>query len=234
MLSNTNAYGQKTTKEPPPTTSSFDTKAMNEHYLSIYNLAISYGDYASASNAVYGILSMDTSNIAWKDTLASLMFARGALDQCKKLAKEVYDIDNANLRMLELLAVSEQGLGNAKESLEYYEKLYPQTQQLFHLYQIATLQFGLQRLGECSVNLQKIIADPNAEKETVSINIGQGYQQQVPYKAAALNIAGVIARSVNDNENAKKAFEEALKIFPDFVLAKGNLDDMNNPQDPPK
>jgi len=217
-------------KEEPPSNPGENWKVRTlDHYEDIYSLAVSYGDFASASNAIYGILAFDTANLAWKDSLASLMFARGALEQCLRLSKEVYTADNSNLRMLELLAVSEQGLSNAKESLEYYETLYAQTQNIFHLYQIATLQFGLQRLGECSANLEKIIQDPKSETETVSINVGQGYSQQVPYKAAALNIIGVIARSLNDNESAKKAFEDALKIFPEFILAQGNLDEMNKP-----
>ena len=42
-------------------------------------------------------------------------------------------------------------------------------------------------------------------------------------KAAALNVKGIVASDLNQDANAKQFFNEAIKIFPDFVLAKGNL-----------
>ena len=63
-------------------------------------------------------------------------------------------------------------------------------------------------------------------EETVDVNVGQGYKQTVPYKAAALNIKGVIARQLNDDKTAEELFNQALAIYPDFVLAKGNIEEM--------
>jgi Flp pilus assembly protein TadD len=42
-------------------------------------------------------------------------------------------------------------------------------------------------------------------------------------KAAALNIKGIVAMDLNQESNAKNFFNQALQLFPDFALAKGNL-----------
>jgi hypothetical protein len=50
-----------------------------------------------------------------------------------------------------------------------------------------------------------------------------GQSQQVSLKAAAFNVKGIIGLELNQDDAAKQNFEEAIKLFPDFVLAKGNL-----------
>ncbi|HAP01599.1 MAG TPA: hypothetical protein DCQ93_06715 [Bacteroidetes bacterium] len=197
-----------------------------DFYIKTYQLAMKYNDLVAATNSVYEILATDTSSIEWKDTLATLFLMRGAYDQAVLIGKELLVKMPDDTRLMELVAISLQSSGNAKESLEYYEKVYSKTQNLFHLYQIISLQFALTRLGECTANIDKMIQDPNSEKETVDVNVGQGYKQTVPYKAAALNIKGVIARQLNDDKTAEELFNQALAIYPDFVLAKGNIDDM--------
>ena len=42
-------------------------------------------------------------------------------------------------------------------------------------------------------------------------------------KAAALNVKGIVAMDLNQDANAKEFFNQALQLFPDFALAKGNL-----------
>ena len=211
-----------TTTVTPTETSSPDT----DFFQKTYHLAMKYNDLVSATNSVYQILAFDTSSVAWKDTLASLFLMRGSYAQAVYIGKQLLEKQPDNTRLTELVAISLQSLGDAKQSLEYYEKLYPKTQNLYHLYQIIVLQYALARLGECSANIDLLVQDPRSEKEQIDINVGQGYNQKVPYKAAALNIKGVIAKQLNDNVSAEKLFNEALTVMPDFVLAKGNIEDL--------
>jgi Tfp pilus assembly protein PilF len=51
----------------------------------------------------------------------------------------------------------------------------------------------------------------------------KGGSQKVPLRAAAFNVKGIIAMDLNQPEVAKLQFETALKLFPDFALAQGNL-----------
>src|SRR5690606_37866784 len=99
-----------------------------------------------------------------------------------------------------------------------------------HLYQVAVLQFQIQRYGECQASIQRLVNDPRAEQEKVLININQNTRQEVPLKAAALNVLGVMHLDQNDKEKAKQAFSQSLQVYPDFLLPKGNLEQMNAPQ----
>ncbi len=227
-----NSFAQKGTKTTIPVTPSETTSPDTDFFQKTYHLAMKYNDMVSATNSVYQILAVDTSSVAWKDTLASLFLMRGSYAQAVYIGKQLLEKQPDNTRLTELVAISLQSLGDAKESLEYYEKLYPKTKNLYHLYQIIVLQYSLARLGECSANIDLLVQDPSSEKEQIDINVGQGYNQKVPYKAAALNIKGVIAKQLNDNVNAEKLFNESLAVMPDFVLAKGNIEDLKKVKTP--
>ncbi|MEI7802263.1 MAG: hypothetical protein WCI97_06445 [Bacteroidota bacterium] len=228
-----NSFAQKTTKTTTPTVTPVESSSQDvDFFIKTYHLAMSYNDLVSATNSVYQILAVDTSSVAWKDTLASLFLMRGSYAQAVYVGKQLLEKQPDNTRLTELVAISLQSFGASKEALEYYEKLYPKTKNLYHLYQIIVLQYSLARLGECSANIDLLVQDPQSEKETIDINVGQGYNQKVPYKAAALNIKGVIAKQLNDNVTAEKLFNDALAVMPDFVLAKGNIEDLKKVKSP--
>lgn len=225
------ASAQKNKNTTTTSTIQPDNKSlMITQYKMIYSQAISYGDFSSATTAVFGILANDTGDISWQDTLAGLFFARGAYEQCISISKIVYAKQPENTRILEILATAEQSSGNQKDALGYFEQLYPKTKELYHLYQIITLQYNLKRLAECNSNIDVMIADVNSEKQQITLTVGQNQQQKVFFKAAAYNIRGVMARDVKQDTLAEESFNAALKISPDFVLPKLNLDDMHKQQ----
>lgn len=222
-----NLFAQKNVKSEPLFTNPTGDISFFEK---TYKQAMNYNDLVVATQSVYEILCTDSANIAWKDTLARLFLMRGAYDQAVFVGKELLTKSPDDIRLTEMVAIALQSAGDAKQSLEYYEKLYPKTQNLYHLYQIIVLQYSLARLGECSANIDALLKNPDAEKGQIDVNVGQGYTQKVPYKAAALNIKGVIAKQLNENSVAEALFNEALKVMPDFVLPKGNLEDLKNEQ----
>jgi len=209
----------------------FTTSAMAqgsmEHYKKVYKQSLAYGDYIAAANAIYDQwVENPADSMSYKDTLANLYFIRGQFYQTIALGKDILNKNPNDLRMQELVGASDQNVNNLKEALDYYQKIYNKTHDLFHLYQIASLQFGLTRVGECNQTIDQILADTGSVHQKIQITVGQGQQQAVPYKAAALNIRGVIAKGLNQNDIAKKAFSDALAVDPDFILAKGNLADL--------
>jgi len=202
----------------------------------VHKLALRYNDVQVAITSLYYQLAKDTNNIVLKDSLAGLYFVGGAYVQSLLLGNEVLAKQPENRKMLELTAISEQGLGRLKESLEAYDKLYKLTRSVYHLYQIGVLQFNLQRFGECGASVSSLLADAASEKEKIVITVSNQQRQEVPLRAAALNVRGVMFRETKNLEMAKQAFEESLKLFPDFALPKGNLEDMKKPKPvvPPK
>jgi tetratricopeptide (TPR) repeat protein len=191
----------------------------------VYKTAMENGDLNTATTAVYQLVELEPTK-AWKDTLLGVYFGRGAYVQTVLLGEKLLEGRENDTTLLEYLAFSKEALGMFEESLKAYKKLYEDSKELNHLYQIASLQFNLRRYNECVSSLNKITQDPKAESTKVSIRYGRGETQEVPVMAAVFNINGVLAMQQKDFKSAEASFQKALQIFPDFALAKGNIQAM--------
>lgn len=192
----------------------------------VYIKAISYGDYQVAKNALYELIIKHPEKTNYLDSLAHIYFSMNAYQQAQMITEDFLKTNPNDLRMLELCAITLQSLGNVKEALEVYEKVYRQSPELFYLYQMAVLQYSLKRYGECDLSIKRIVNDSTSYNQKVTISIDQQNNQLVPYAAAATNLRGVMQKDLNKPEDAIKDFESAIKIFPEFVLAKNNLEEM--------
>lgn len=218
-LVSTLAFGQS---KPVSKSSVKDTLQYNLQK-AIYKSALRYSDLAVAKSAVYSLMALSPSDKTLRDTLLFLYFNGGSFGQSVLLSREILAEAPSNATVMEIKAVSEQNLGLIKESLESYEKLYAQTKNIYHLYQVSVLQYQLKRYGECNASIESILKDEKALTEKVSINLGEKESQEVVLKAATLNIRGVMQLETKREAEAKASFEEALKLQPDFELAKNNL-----------
>lgn len=220
-----NMMTDATTVQPTDTTPPAPPPMSLQQYVGlqqqVYKNAIQLGDINTALNAVHQILAIDNQN-TYIDTLAYLYFNGGSYYQAILLGSQILTTRPDNAGILEVVAVSQQKLGLAKESLESYDKLQSLAPSVYNLYNIATLQYALKRFGECGQTIDMILkAEDNMEKINITDNTGAS--QQVPIKAAALNMLGVMALELKQTDVAVKSFQEALKLVPEFVLAKNNL-----------
>lgn len=195
----------------------------------VYKQALGYADLSTATTAVHEIMALQPSAKNWRDTLALLYLNQQAFYSSATVAKEALTENPENIFMREISAYSFQGLGALKQALEDYEKLYAKSQNIQHLYQMATLEYNLGRVAECALSLEKVNTHKDADQSKVSLTYGN-QQQQVPIKAAVMNMKGVLAKDLNKNDEAMKLFDEAVKLFPDFALAKGNIEALKNPK----
>ena len=194
-----------------------------------YRLALKNYDLQAATVALYYMLALKPERTDFNDSLALLYFAGERYAQAYIIGEEIVKTDPKRKDMLELVAVSKQNLGLIKEALANYETLYNNEKSVYYLYQIATLQYQLKRYGECVASLDQIISNTDAEKQKVSIRV-QGSAQEVPMKAAALNVKGICALELNQRDVARENFTKAVQVFPEFALAKGNLTNMDAKQ----
>jgi tetratricopeptide (TPR) repeat protein len=218
------AQAQKSKKGPEPDCQLQTNEILDKSYKAMYADGLRYGDLAVASNAVYGLLSIHPDSTALLDTLAALYFQRGAWPQVVLVTTDILMKNDKNEGALELRAVANQSLGRAKESLEDYEKLFGRNNNPYHLYEIAALQFAMKRFGECERSVQQLLTDQSIKDKTIVISLQDGRSQDVPLAAAGMNLLGVMSMEQGKKENAKTAFESALKVFPEFILAKNNLE----------
>lgn len=190
----------------------------------IYQLGLEYNDLTVATNAVYDIIALDKKYESWKDTLAILYFQRGGYDQCRRIAGEILEKQPKNTALLELKAVSEQSLGFLKDAMASYTILYSETQNVFHLYEMTTIQYSMKDLDGAEKSVSQLLSNPSIENEKISLSIGPNQNQEAVLRAAVFNLQGVIALEKGDAARARQSFNAALKIDPEFVLPKNNID----------
>jgi tetratricopeptide (TPR) repeat protein len=192
--------------------------------LQIYRKAITYNDMSTAASALVSFLNSGGSNV-YQDSLAIVYYNLNNFNGAYKLANELYTANNKNSTALTLLAdISGRG-GETKVSLEWYEKLCILNPSPYNHYQLASKQFLLERKLECKQSLLKVIADSaEARKQPVSMEVSNGYFEQVPTLAAAYNMMGVLSFNDKKKEEAATFYNKAIAVAPEFVIAKQNLE----------
>lgn len=221
--------GKKTEPASAPATSQKPYQAQAKHYRDVYEQALRFGDMGIATQSVYDLMALDPEFGHYIDTLALLYFQRGAWAQTAAVADKILSTSPNAEGPLELRAVAYHTMGLLKESLTDYERLYGISKNTYHLYEIAALQYTLRRFGECDQTLGRLLNDPGLKDKEIQLSAGQQQTQTVPLVAACNNMVGVLLMEQGKKAEAKLAFQEALKMFPDFVLAKNNLTELSKP-----
>ena len=187
--------------------------------------ALKYADYQTATTTLYDIIEKEGPASTYLDSLAYLYFSTGRYASCALVAEDVLKRDGDKANILELQAVSYTNLGNSIKAIDTYQKLIPLTNNIHHWYELAMLQYSIKRLAEAANSIQKAESLEAKENDFVSIPLDKNQAQKVPIMAAAYNLHGLIAYDLDKTnlEIPKQAFNKALEIFPDFVLAKNNI-----------
>lgn len=233
----TTSFAQK--KEPIQTTNSTTAStglSTPEYKLQekIFRTALKYNDGETAKTALFSMMVMNPEMPSLKDSLAILYFNMNKNAECIFVCRDILASEPGNDNILEIKAISQQNLGLYREALADYEKIYGKSKNITYLYEIATLQYQLKRFGECNATLSALLSNEEAAKQTISISAGQqGQSQKVPMKAAAYNLRGVIAADLKEYAAAASNYQEALKLYPDFVLAQNNLAVINKSKKQP-
>jgi len=192
------------------------------HEISIYKNAMQYADYEAAKNAVYSIIEKHPENNSYLDTLTRLYFAMGANNQTIMAGNTCLKKDSGNKDIMEMVAIANANLSRHMESMEMYKRLQAKTHSPYFAYQVAFHEYRLNNYEESSKTLEGIVLDAAADSQYITITMGQDRSQRVPLKAAALNLLGVVQLQLHQDDKAKNNFDAALKLQPDFVLAREN------------
>lgn len=203
------------------TPSSFESIQLNNHK-KIVSQALSYNDANTAINSMHHIIALEGTKSTYKDSLAITYFNIGNFVSSHLLAKELLLNKPDDIQLLEINAVSLQNLNAPKEAITAYEILFAKTKNMAHGYQLAMLQFNIKRLAEAQANIAQTLQCESIENAYLQFPVDKNKNQNVPLKAAAFNLQGLIAYELKDNDAASNAFTEALKIMPEFTLATQN------------
>jgi len=195
-------------------------------YWSVYRNAERIGDPEVAKNALYQIIAKTGNCPACYDTLAHIYYVTGAYAQ-SSAAAELAGSDKGNKPLLELKAYSSRNSGDLKSALGFFERLEKEYPGPEYAYQQAAIQFNMERYGECIMTCSGIINDSSSTGKKIVITYESGKAQEVSYEAAAYNLRGVAFLTTKNKTKATSDFENALKLEPEFVLAKNNLENTN-------
>lgn len=188
----------------------------------IIKQALTYNDGQTAIAGMHHIIALEGATSTYKDSLAITYFSVGNYVSSHLLAKELLQSKPADLQLLEINAASLQKLNASKEAIEAYEKLFSKTKNMGHGYQLALLQFGIKRLAEAQITINQTVQCEPMDKAYLPFPVDKNQDQNVPLKAAAYNLKGLIAYELKDDKTAKDAFGEALKIMPEYAVASQN------------
>lgn len=194
--------------------------------ITAYNQAKNYSDGASMISALHQIIAIEGPNSTYKDTLSVTYFKMNYYLSCHLVAKELLEKKQKNLLLLELDALSLKQLNANKEAIIAFEKLFELSKNKFHGYQLAELQFSMKRLLEAQMSINVAISCDNINGAQLEFQKDKSNFQNVDLNAAIQNLKGLIAYELKDIVTAKVAFEESLKISPDFELANKNYNSL--------
>ena len=188
----------------------------------VYKKALKNYDIDAAKNAVYRILELEGEKSQYLDTLAYIYFRQQNYLSCLQVSNKILKQKEKN-DILEFKAVSLEKLNDIKSAIDVYEKIYAINKDVFSAYKLAELQHRLRRDAEAFSTLKSAENLKFPEKTTITFPASQkGQAQNVPFKAAFYNLMALTAYDLHNYDMAIKYYDEALKIFPDFFLAKQN------------
>lgn len=193
------------------------------HFLIKYNVAVRFNDMATAKDALYDLIVENPANDSLFLNLAMMYFDARQYASTILVSQELMARNPKNTTAIELAAASFEGLNLSDKALQQYESLYLQTNAFPSLYKMAFLQYDLKRYNECSATSDILLSKKEADELKVTYNISETQTKDFPIKVAVLNLKGMVARDSGDKVNAKKYFEQALALSPDFPQAKENL-----------
>ncbi len=192
----------------------------------VLNHAKMNGDAMVTTTSLYRLIALEGENSTYKDSLAYVYFSARKYAPCFMVATDVLKRDPKHIEMLEMKAVSLESLGALDKALETNEQLFKLTNNNYNGYTVAKLQYSLKKFDEAFATIQKTEKLNDTGDFKVTFNINQQHTQQVELLASISYLKGLIANELDKKDVAKESFEKALKIQPDFVLAKDNLEDL--------
>lgn len=191
-----------------------------------YQLAQKYNDQEATKQALLDLMVLNGRDTTVLRSLAEFYYNNRRYTSSALVALDYLEKYPNNMIATEIVALSYEQLRLYDKAIEFYQPMWLMTENINILYQIAYLQYSLKRYTESLNNLQIVDSKVKAE-DKVQLNASNGQVQEIPFKAAILNLRGLIAVGEGKNDDAKALFGQALQLAPDFEAAKTSLDELN-------
>ncbi|MDO9276414.1 MAG: hypothetical protein Q7T92_12810, partial [Lutibacter sp.] len=117
--------------------------------------ALAFGDKTVAANAMYSIILLEGPKSVYKDSLAYLYFNYRNFISCFLVTNDILKNNPGNLDLMEMNAISLESMGAAEKAVEAYQNLFTKTNNNYHAYKLAGLQFGMNKFEEAYASIKK-------------------------------------------------------------------------------
>jgi len=186
--------------------------------------AKAYNDESIILNSMYSLIAMEGPQSSYKDSLAYVYFSKRSYVSCYLVTNDLLKTKPDNVELLEMSAASLEAMGALEKAKEAYVKLLSKTNDNYHAYKLAGLEFRMNQNEVAYATIKKAgqLADKGELKVTFQVN--ENYNQNINLKAAISYLEGLIAVSLEKNAEARVSFERAIQLSPDFILAKSKLE----------
>ncbi len=188
----------------------------------IFSRATEFGDYQTAIYATYEMMSVDSANTGYLDTLSFLYYNARSFPQAIRTASKSLKLRPKSEKILFVMANSLKEMHNNILARTYFLKLEEVTKNASYGYEAAVMSFLDAKYEASAEEARALIARAAQSQNTVAIST-EDKTQQVPVQAAAWNLIGYSYLKQNKKSEAKENFNKAIEIYPQFELAQANL-----------
>jgi tetratricopeptide (TPR) repeat protein len=196
--------------------------ALANHYLVKYATAARWNDRDVAKDALYDLI-VENPIDSLIFTLAYSYYEDQKYLNAALVAQDYLSRNPKSIDFLQLAASSYEQVGALERAQQSYESLYLLTNATSSLYKVAFLQYQLKKYVECMTNIDILLTKEDLDKNTVTFQTADKKDKEYSIRIPLLNLKGLITQET-DKAAAKKIFEDALALAPDFVQTKENLE----------
>ena len=192
------------------------------HFYKKFLVANQFGDYDVARDALYDIL-VESPTDSMLFTLAVSYYDAQKFTSAALVGQELLTRNPKDPSVLELTGSAFESLGLKDKALQHFESMYLADNSFAAQYKVAFLQYDLKRYKEAQASCDVMLTKKEADEIKVTFQTADKQNKDYVIRVSILNLQGMIARDGGDKATAKKYFEQALTLAPDFLAAKENL-----------
>ena len=188
----------------------------------IISKAKALDDYATCINATWELISTDTNELNYYDSLAVYFYRSGNYNSALKTSKRCLSYRTLESTLLVALE-SSIALNDLEGVVNYADGMVQlKPDNLKYRYDLSKAYFNMGNDYEAQKALRDLSRIEQSKVEATQMNLN-GKAYRVSYYAAAYNLLGVIQANAGRQQDAIKLFEESLKYAPTFPLPAENI-----------
>lgn len=188
----------------------------------LYKKSYDLKDVPTAITAVQLILAQDSTHNL-RDSLPAMYMAVQNVDACLATTEESLKRKPEDEELLKYKLLCLEQLGEADKMFDLANNLYKKTGKAEYIYKVASVQLVTGKFNEAAKTIDEMMEKYKTSTDSVEIFIDQAQSQKVPVSAACWNMRGYMNIQTQKYQEAAEAYQKAIQIFPDFVMARRNL-----------